>query len=187
MSKGYRQRVGLCQALIHDPEVLILDEPTTGLDPNQIVDIRRLIREVGKDKTVIFSSHILSEVEAIADRVIIINQGKIVANESVAALRERSEDEVIIHLEVERPDLNLERLREIKGVTFIEEEPDGRHFVIHSEQGVDIRRALFKACVQQKNPMLGLSRQNYSLEDAFRRLTSNKSIGSLASRKPLRE
>jgi len=171
LSKGYRQRVGLSQALIHDPEVLILDEPTTGLDPNQIVDIRALIRQVGQDKTVIFSSHVLSEVETIADRVIIINRGRIVADEPMAALRERAKDGATIHLEVEEPGLDLQPIRAFAGVKAVVPTEDGRHFVIHTERGLDIRRALFDTCVNQANALLGLSRQSYTLEDAFRRLT----------------
>jgi ABC-2 type transport system ATP-binding protein len=170
LSKGYRQRVGLCQALIHDPEVLILDEPTTGLDPNQIVDIRALIRDVGQNKTVIFSSHILSEVEAIADRVIIINQGRIVADEATGHLRDRAEDEFIIHLEVAQAGFDLSDLQAMPGVRQVAT-LDACHFDIHTDPQVDIRQALFEACVSQGNAMLGLSRERYSLEDAFRKLT----------------
>ena len=99
LSKGYRQRVGLAQALIHDPEVLILDEPTTGLDPNQLVEIRSLIKEVGSEKTVMLSTHIMQEVEAICDRVIIINKGEIVANKKIEELRELSSDRNLISVE----------------------------------------------------------------------------------------
>jgi ABC-2 type transport system ATP-binding protein len=170
LSKGYRQRVGLCQALLHDPEVLILDEPTTGLDPNQIVDIRALIQNVGQDKTVIFSSHILSEVEAIADRVIIINQGRIVADEPTGQLRERAVDEFVIQLEVAQPGFDPERLLGWEGVKQVETLTPQR-FEIRTDPGVDIRQRLFETCVAQNNPMLGLSRESYSLEEAFRKLT----------------
>ena len=170
LSKGYRQRVGLCQALMHDPQVLILDEPTTGLDPNQIVDIRALIRNVGQDKTVIFSSHILSEVEAIADRVIIINRGRIVADEPTAQLRARAVDETVIHLEVARPGLDLSEVAAQAGVRQIDP-LDERHFDIRTDPQIDVRQALFDTCVAQGNAMLGLARETYSLEDAFRKLT----------------
>ncbi|MEM9985151.1 MAG: ATP-binding cassette domain-containing protein, partial [Bacteroidota bacterium] len=143
LSKGYRQRVGLCQALIHNPQVLILDEPTTGLDPNQIVDIRGLIREVGRDKTVIFSSHILSEVEAIADRVIIIDRGKIVADEPTAAIREHSEDEYVIDLEVANPGLDLDSLPENLGIKRVEAKGDTQ-WIIHTDRNQDIRPHLFE-------------------------------------------
>ncbi|MEM7371478.1 MAG: gliding motility-associated ABC transporter ATP-binding subunit GldA [Bacteroidota bacterium] len=171
LSKGYRQRVGLCQAMIHDPKVLILDEPTTGLDPNQIVEIRSLIRELGQDKTVIFSSHILSEVEAIANRIIIINQGKIVADEQTENIRNLAQNETRIHLEVEKSGLNLDSIRELKSVSSIEQQET--FFVIHCSPEADIRRALFELCVAQDNAILALNTQTYSLEDAFRILTQN--------------
>lgn len=171
LSKGYRQRVGLCQALIHDPEVLILDEPTTGLDPNQIVDIRELIRKVGKDKTVIFSSHILSEVESIADRIIIINKGLVVADESTENLRERTRDEYVIHLEVSQPSLKIEDIQNMEGVTSVRLLEGRAEYEIHTERDIDIREKLFQMCVSQNNPMLGLSRDQFTLEEAFRKLT----------------
>lgn len=173
LSKGYRQRVGLCQALIHDPEVLILDEPTTGLDPNQIIDIRELIRQVGRDKTVIFSSHILSEVESIADRVIIVNQGQMVANEPPKTLCDRLSEEVVMCFEVARPDLDLSPILALPGVKTAEAEAQPGHFAIHTERDldIDIRSELFRLCVDQGNPMLGLFRKKYTLEEAFRKLT----------------
>lgn len=170
LSKGYRQRVGLCQALIHEPEVLILDEPTTGLDPNQIVEIRNLIREVGHNKTVIFSSHILSEVEAIADRVVIINQGKIVADRPTGEVRTQAQEETVVHIEVEQPGLTLESLAAREGVISIT--PEGAAgFVVRSQAGVDVRRALFEACMAQNNAILAMRTETFSLEDAFRKLT----------------
>lgn len=172
LSKGYRQRVGLCQAMIHDPKVLILDEPTTGLDPNQIVEIRHLIRELGKDKTVIFSSHILSEVEAIANRIIIINQGKIVADEQTENIRNLAQNETHIHLEVEKAGLNLDSIQQLESVSNVERRQETT-FVIHCAPDSDIRRALFEVCVAQDNAILGLNTQTYSLEDAFRKLTQN--------------
>ncbi|MEL6133758.1 MAG: ATP-binding cassette domain-containing protein [Bacteroidota bacterium] len=171
LSKGYRQRVGLAQALIHDPEVLILDEPTSGLDPNQIVDIRQLVKEVGKDKTVIFSSHILSEVEAIADRVVIINRGKIVADEPITQLRRMAEDEVQLIVEFEGETLDTATLaswEEIKRV--VSPQPQILH--IYTGPETDIRKKLFEACVGQKKIMIGLQRHTFTLEDAFRKLTA---------------
>lgn len=171
LSKGYRQRVGLSQALIHDPDVLILDEPTTGLDPNQIIDIRSLIREVGKDKTVIFSSHILSEVEAISDRVIIINRGKMVANADLAQLQESSAEETMISIEVEKPGLDLSSL-ELQGAG-IESQGD-RRFEVKTSANHDLRRAIFDLCVAQDNAILSINRTAFTLEDIFRKLTQSE-------------
>lgn len=171
LSKGYRQRVGLSQALIHDPEVLILDEPTTGLDPNQIIDIRSLIREVGKDKTVIFSSHILSEVEAISDRVIIINQGKMVANANLSQLQETSAEDTLISIEVEKPGLNLSVLSNNGAQVELKTE---RKFDIRVSQNEDLRRAIFDLCVEQDNAILSMKRTAFTLEDIFRKLTQTE-------------
>ncbi|MDX2250001.1 MAG: gliding motility-associated ABC transporter ATP-binding subunit GldA [Bacteroidia bacterium] len=170
LSKGYRQRVGLCQALIHNPEVLILDEPTSGLDPNQIVDIRNLIREIGKNKTVIFSSHILPEVESIADRVIIINRGKMVADEATANIRNIAEDETLIRVEFESPGFDFSAIQKMEGVKSVEE-ISPTEFHIHAAVETDIRRELFRECVKQNHVILSLSKQTFTLEEAFRRLT----------------
>ncbi|MCI4671245.1 MAG: gliding motility-associated ABC transporter ATP-binding subunit GldA [Bacteroidia bacterium] len=171
LSKGYRQRVGISQALIHDPEVLILDEPTSGLDPNQIIDIRQLVREVGKDKTVIFSSHILSEVEFIANRVIIINKGEIVADQPTDQLRNIAEDSIQLVLEIEEEGFKTEEIEKWEGVKRVE--MLGAHsFRIQTQTDVDIRKQLFKSCVEQEKTMIGLSRETFTLEDAFRKLTS---------------
>jgi len=175
LSKGYRQRVGLSQALIHDPQVLILDEPTTGLDPNQIVEIRQLIRDIrdhGEDKTVIFSSHILPEVEAVADRVIIINRGKIVANQAMQELQANGGEGFVLKLEVAEAGFDTTQVETWEGVNRIEKQEE-RAFTIYTSGEVDIRRQLFETCVQQKNPLLGLEREAASLEDAFRRLTGS--------------
>ena len=170
LSKGYRQRVGLCQALIHDPEVLILDEPTTGLDPNQIIEIRSLIKEVGKNKTVIFSSHILSEVESIADRVVIINRGKIVADEATANIRNIAEDETLIRVEFEQAGFNFDEIEALEGVKSVKSLSD-TEFEIRSGVQIDVRKPLFQACVTQDNIILSLSKQTFTLEEAFRKLT----------------
>lgn len=170
LSKGYRQRVGLCQALLHDPEVLILDEPTTGLDPNQIVEIRALIQDIGQNKTVIFSSHILSEVEAIADRVIIIKRGKIMTDQRTDQLRTLAGEEFVIHLELAQEGFDHEALKEWEGVKTVEV-LGHKAFKIHTDTQRDIRPDLFAACVAQNNPILGLAREAYSLEEVFRKLT----------------
>lgn len=173
LSKGYRQRVGLCQALIHDPDVLILDEPTSGLDPNQIIDIRALIREVGKDKTVIFSSHILSEVEAIAERVVIIDRGKMVADTPTAQLSKLSKDETQIAVEFDKPGFDMAEIEQEAGVSRVET-LEGNLFRIYTEADIDIRRRLFEVCVAQENVILSLHKETYTLEDAFRKLTGDK-------------
>ncbi|MEL6250578.1 MAG: gliding motility-associated ABC transporter ATP-binding subunit GldA [Bacteroidota bacterium] len=173
LSKGYRQRVGLCQALIHDPEVLILDEPTSGLDPNQIVDIRQLIREVGKDKTVIFSSHILSEVEAIAERVLIIDRGKMVADAATDQIRKLSKDETRIEVEFDKGGFDMAAVEKLAGVSRVEAS-GANLFQIYSDAEVDIRRDLFQICVEQDNVILSLNKQTYTLEEAFRKLTGSK-------------
>lgn len=170
LSKGYRQRVGLAQALIHDPQVLILDEPTSGLDPNQLVDIRKLIREVGKSKTVIFSSHILSEVEAIADRAVIINRGRIVADESMQTLRNRAEGEVIVEAELTRAGFDFSVLETEPGFKTFRQVNENQ-FQLITEVGFDIREKLFWECARQENPLIGLAQQTFHLEDVFRRLT----------------
>jgi ABC-2 type transport system ATP-binding protein len=173
LSKGYRQRVGLSQALIHNPEVLILDEPTSGLDPNQIVEIRNLIKEVGKDKTVIFSSHILSEVEAIADRVIIIDKGQIVADSDDAGIQSLSSDEALIQLELGEEGMDLSSIEGMAGVREIEN-ISPTLFVIHTDKEAEIRKAIFDACVEKGNFIVSLNKETFSLEDAFRKLTAEK-------------
>ncbi len=173
LSKGFRQRAGLSQALIHDPEVLILDEPTSGLDPNQIVDIRSLIREIGQTKTVIFSSHILSEVEAIADRVLIINRGRIVADEVTANLRNRLTDEAVVHIELAAPGFDLTALQGMEGVKQIDA-LDDTHFRLHTQLELDVRPRIFEECVRQQVVLLGMQQETFTLEDAFRRLTAGE-------------
>ncbi|MEL7341004.1 MAG: ATP-binding cassette domain-containing protein, partial [Bacteroidota bacterium] len=170
LSKGYRQRVGLSQALIHDPELLILDEPTTGLDPNQIGDILELIREVGKVKTVIFSSHILSEVETIADRVVIINQGKIVADSPVDRLRNHSEDETVIKVAFDKAGFDFEALSKLAGYRRFEQ-VSAKEFELRCDPETDLRADLFAACVAQDNIIMSLNKETYTLEDAFKKLT----------------
>ena len=176
LSKGYRQRVGLAQALIHDPEILILDEPTTGLDPNQIVEIRNLIREIGKEKTVILSTHILPEVEATCDRILIINNGKIVADGTPESLRNRSAGQYVFDVQVKAAEDAevVEKLRDMKEVISAEMLPPELHrFRLTCNKDVEFREAFFKLCTKSKWPILQLTPVEESLEDIFRDLTLN--------------
>ena len=170
LSKGYKQRVGLAAALIHDPEVLILDEPTTGLDPNQIVEIREVIKKQGLNKTVLFSSHILQEVEAICDRVIIINKGQLVANDSLAALQKgNKENHVVIVAFKEAVDRNLlEKLNEVVKV----EQLQASHYKLQTANPEAVRKQLLQIALQQNLNIISLQRENYSLQDIFKSLTN---------------
>lgn len=169
LSKGYRQRTGLAQALIHDPKVLILDEPTTGLDPNQLADIRQLIRSLGKVKTVILSTHIMQEVEAICDRVIIINHGKIVADGTTTDLVKSHRKQEIILVEfsgsVSRPEL-----LGIEGILNAEQS-EGMVWKISSDSGGDIRAVLFRYAVEKGLTILSMQKQEQRLEEVFQQLT----------------
>ncbi|MBF9237396.1 gliding motility-associated ABC transporter ATP-binding subunit GldA [Hymenobacter sp. BT683] len=169
LSKGYRQRVGLAQALIHDPEVLILDEPTTGLDPNQILEIRQLIREVGEDKTVIFSTHILPEVTALCSRVLIISRGKLVADSPVAELAARAAGETIVRAEFEGP-VDTAKLSKLAGVRHVEAAPDGA-VLLRAAPGTDVRAAVSRLAGQEGWILLGLRQEQQSLEEVFGELT----------------
>lgn len=172
LSKGYRQRVGLAQALIHDPKILILDEPTTGLDPNQIIEIRNLIKELGKTKTILFSSHILAEVEAIASRIIIIHKGNLLIDKNREELAQMTQGQNVFRLEVEKTGLSLEPLQQTKGfLRFDSINPNT--FIIYAQQGTDLRKELFELCNSQQNPILSLQKQSTSLEDIFKQLTQS--------------
>lgn len=172
LSKGYRQRVGLSQALLHNPDILILDEPTTGLDPNQIVEIRNLIREIGKEKTIIFSTHILPEVEAIAGRVIIINRGKIVADEALDTLRGSKGTENVLRVAFERPGFQTQSLiTEFQGATIRPDDPEGKTFTFLFGEGIDIRPALYRESIAQAIPIASLQKKEKNLEEIFRGLT----------------
>ena len=173
LSKGYRQRVGLAQAMIHDPEVLILDEPTTGLDPNQIVEIRKLIKDLGKEKTVILSSHILSEVEATCDRILIINKGQIVADGSSETLRQQAQGQEVLTVQIETDaksiETDLRGLKSVEKVTSI----DGKEnwFTVQSKPDVSSRKEIFDLCVSKKWYLMEMTGIETRLEDVFRNLT----------------
>lgn len=177
LSKGYRQRVGLAQALIHDPEILVLDEPTEGLDPNQIVEIRELIRKIGKEKTVILSSHILAEVEATCDRILIINNGKIVADSTAAELRKQAQGEEIIKITVEGAPASAEvfnALHEITSVSSVDTVSKGENtFLVHSKPNMSSRKDIFSMCVDKGWYLTELTPTETKLEDVFRELTMN--------------
>ena len=176
LSKGYRQRVGLAQAMIHDPEILVLDEPTTGLDPNQIVEIRKLIRELGKEKTVVLSTHILPEVEATCDRILIINKGKIVADGSAESLRKQATGQEIIKLRIEdaSPDVIMQELRRLQNIDTVElVDKTMNRFEVQSASGKSSRREIFQLCVQKGWVLSELIPIETRLEDIFRNLTTN--------------
>ncbi len=175
LSKGYRQRVGLAQAMIHDPDILILDEPTTGLDPNQIIEIRQLIKRLGKEKTVILSTHILPEVEATCDRILIINKGKLVANGTAASLREQMAGSEILKVKIEEGELPqiqniLLKIPEISEVKILEE---NRRLEVTCRQGEAAKRAIFQCCVAQNWILTELIPIETRLEDIFHNLTLN--------------
>ncbi len=176
LSKGYRQRVGLAQALIHDPEVLILDEPTTGLDPNQIVEIRDLIRKIGRKKTVILSSHILAEVEATCDRILIISKGKIVADGTPDQLRKQAQGNEILHVLIPNGDRNVvfEQLKLLPSVTVVDFiHPSENRFEVQSLPGETSARAIFDICVKNNWYISELTPIETKLEDVFREVTMN--------------
>jgi len=176
LSKGYRQRVGLAQAMIHNPPILILDEPTTGLDPNQIVEIRKLIRDLGKEKTVILSTHILPEVEATCDRILIINQGKIVADGTSDTLRKQAQGQEIIKVKIEdgAPEAILSALQKLSTVASAEQlNGDMQHFEIQSKGDASSSREIFKLCVDKGWVITEMTPIETKLEDIFRNLTTN--------------
>ncbi|KAA3605867.1 MAG: ATP-binding cassette domain-containing protein [Calditrichaeota bacterium] len=176
LSKGYRQRVGLAQALIHNPPILILDEPTTGLDPNQIVEIRNLIKQLGQDKTVIFSTHILSEVKAIANRVTIINRGEIVADGSSEDLQNQASGTTKINLEIKVGGTNsvAEKLSAINGVSNVKtlnQSNENYEIQLDATGGSDPREEIFNLAVSNDWKLLEIHRDRMDLEDIFRSLT----------------
>jgi len=169
LSKGYRQRVGLANALLHDPDVLILDEPTTGLDPNQLVDIRNLIKTIGKEKTVFLSTHIMQEVEAMCDRVIILNKGEIVANKSLQDLREGNTQTVIVEFDYRVEDAFLKRLPKVKDVI----NTHGFVYEVTFDSSEDMRAHVFDFAHDNDLKILQLNQKNASLENLFRELTGD--------------
>lgn len=170
LSKGYRQRVGIAQAMIHDPKVLILDEPTSGLDPNQLLEIRELIRMLGHEKTVMLSTHIMQEVEAICSRAIIINSGRIVADDSTSTLTSRVGGSNLFRIEFNgRPDKL--KLSKIRGVLRVVNTDGSNIWEISASEGVDLREDLFRFAVDQQLTILSLNRETASLEKVFQSLT----------------
>jgi ABC-2 type transport system ATP-binding protein len=182
LSKGFRQRVGLAQAMTHDPEVLILDEPTSGLDPNQIVEIRNLIRQLGRAKTVVLSTHILSEVQATCDRVIIINEGTIAADGTLAQLQQdfRGSERILLELQANVANAmtdiypKIKELPQVESVEYSGQEGNLHKFVVHTLKGGDIRGEIFRKVVSENWVLLEMSRKATSLEEVFHKLTTSE-------------
>ena len=167
LSKGYRQRVGLAQAMIHDPKVLILDEPTTGLDPNQLEEIRNLIKNIGKEKTIMLSTHIMQEVEAICDKTIIINQGKIVADDKTQDLQQQTQ--IVLNVEFDKS-VAIKLLQKIEGVTQVKNTANNSWLFEIKEDSV--RNNIFQYAVQHEMVVLTMQKENQSLEKVFKKLTT---------------
>ncbi len=169
VSKGYRQRVGLSQALLHNPEVLILDEPTSGLDPNQLVEIRSLIRNIGKEKTLIFSTHIMQEVKSLCDRVVIIKNGKLVADDSIEVLQEKLGDRQMVTIEFST-EIPITTIKSLPYVQFVKQ--SGKHqFTIYSDSAKDLRELLFQSSVANGWVSYEMNKTKNSIEDVFNVLT----------------
>jgi ABC-2 type transport system ATP-binding protein len=171
LSKGYRQRVGLAQALIHNPEILILDEPTSGLDPNQIIEIRNLILEAGREKTVLLSTHIMQEVEAICDRVIIVDKGIIVANEAkvdIYSIIHRSNQVVLVEFDKDVDVADLAAIEKVMTVKSL----SNKHWILQTKEDEDIRPDIFAFAVSKNLMVLSMQKQESNLEEVFRHLTN---------------
>ena len=183
LSKGYKQRVGVAQALLGNPPILILDEPTVGLDPNQIIEMRELIKELGKKHTVILSSHVLSEIQAVCDRIIIIHEGKIVADDTKDNLSNRlvSENEISLCIEGDKEKVKSD-LEKISGVLEVKvgqkSEEKAFEYVVKSEPQIDVRRDIFKVCSSNGYIILGMKKEVLTLEDIFIKLTSDEYTGA---------
>jgi ABC-2 type transport system ATP-binding protein len=177
LSKGYKQRVGLAAALVHQPEVLILDEPTSGLDPNQIIEIREVIRQQGKNKTVLFSSHILQEVEAICDRVIIINKGELVADDQLSTLQSRGRDEQIVMVTFKNP-VDAEILQTIPGAQAVERLGSSSYRIKTIDADM-LGKQILELALRSNNSIVSLQSESRSLEDVFRSLTGNNNERSV--------
>ncbi|MCK5088027.1 MAG: ATP-binding cassette domain-containing protein [Melioribacteraceae bacterium] len=177
LSKGYKQRVGLAQAMIHDPEILVLDEPTTGLDPNQIVEIRKLIRELGREKTVILSTHILPEVEATCDRILIINDGKIVADGTSEILRKQAQGQEILKIQIseaQNQDEVISELQQLDTIGMVDPINDEENcYLINSKDEQSSKRNIFRLCVDKNWVLTEMTPIETKLEDIFRDLTTN--------------
>ena len=172
LSKGYRQRVGLAQALIHDPSVLILDEPTTGLDPNQLEEIRNLIREISREKTVMLSSHIMQEVEAVCNRVIIVNKGKIVADGGIEQIKSGNLNKNQVVVVEFASKINQKEFLGLNGVKKIDQE--GRFLLVESDGNIDIRPVIFQYAVKNNLTLLTLKEKQQNLENVFQQITQNR-------------
>lgn len=170
LSKGYKQRVGLAATLVHDPEVLILDEPTTGLDPNQIIEIREVIKKLGEHKTVLFSSHIMQEVEALCDRVIIINKGKIVADDNLNHLKKGDTGKHHVTIQF-KESINVNMLESIDEAMHVTASPDNS-FIIETMSPESLRKKLFEFSLQHQLNIISLHSENQSLENIFKQLTT---------------
>ncbi len=168
LSKGYRQRVGLAQAMIHNPKVLIMDEPTTGLDPNQLEEIRSLIKKLGKEKTVMLSTHIMQEVEAVCDRVIIINKGEIVANDTTQSLKQNKVKQIIV-VEFDNA-IEEQLLKNIAGVELVSTIGGNKYKIVATEER-DIRKDIFNLAVEKNIGVLTLNKEEQKMEDVFKELT----------------
>ncbi len=175
LSKGFRQRVGLAKALLPDPEILILDEPTSGLDPNQIVEIRQVIKSASEDKTVILSTHIMQEVEAICDKVVIIDKGKLVTDSSLADLKESKSDSTVYSVTFEE-DVNVELIEKLKSVNAIESLNPGQLRVEASSE--KFRKEIIKHASDHQLPLVSVRKEGQSLEEIFQSLTESKEVGS---------
>lgn len=171
LSKGYRQRVGIAQAMMHDPEVLILDEPTSGLDPNQLVEIRALIKQLGKEKTVIFSTHIMQEAQALCDRMVIINKGKIVANDSIDQLQNRIKGQNMLTVAFKEK-IEAHLLQKIPGIVQIKAKGPN-NWQLFSDKENDIRESVFKWTVENKLTLMEMYLEKHSVEEVFHALTEN--------------
>ena len=179
LSKGYKQRVGMAQALVGNPDVVIMDEPTVGLDPKQIIEIRKLIKQLGEDHTIVLSSHILHEVADVCERVVIINQGKIVAQDSLENLTKNISDSSRFRLRIAGPEREVYKtIREIPGTRTVDEmgckEPDTFDFLVEADRTTDIRRPLFNQMSKLGYPILMLRPMDIELEDIFLQLTTDK-------------
>ena len=171
LSKGYRQRVGLAQAMLHDPAVLILDEPTSGLDPNQLAEIRALIKEIGREKTVIFSTHIMQEVQALCDRVVIIDRGRLVADDPIERLTQRLSGGASLLVTFDRA-VDPNKLAQITGVSRAEAHPQAPSYRLFLKGKADARAEVFRYAVANQLVLLGMQQQDQSVEEVFRALTT---------------